>query len=237
MTTDEMQLLRDFRKEVPPPDEETMRRAYAYATSGLRTGWRQSLRFSFVPPLRLRFALPAAAAIGAAAACAVIFTGALGGSSTHSGERVGNLSGSGGQGSAGKSGGPLQFNPLTLNFTRSDQGITSIAVTINAATLGGTAELQVVRGQIDAPQDALPSQVVYQEQIPMKDVSPAPSGPPGNVVLSTWSGTLSPNDWAGGCQSGPYEITVKVSPAHPTTEAQGESVLSGSFSCSSSSGG
>jgi hypothetical protein len=66
MTTDEMQLLRDFRREVPEPNEETMRRAYAYATSEAPSGWQQSLRLSVSARsafalrclLRLRSVLP-----------------------------------------------------------------------------------------------------------------------------------------------------------------------------------
>ncbi len=46
MTTDETQLLRDFRKDVPVPDEETMRRAYAYATS-VADGPRHRRRWAF----------------------------------------------------------------------------------------------------------------------------------------------------------------------------------------------
>jgi len=44
MRNDDLQLLRDFREEVPAPDEETRRRIYAYATrepeTRLRTRWR-----------------------------------------------------------------------------------------------------------------------------------------------------------------------------------------------------
>ena len=36
MTTDEIQLLRDFRSDIPEPDENTVRQAYAYATSQSR---------------------------------------------------------------------------------------------------------------------------------------------------------------------------------------------------------
>jgi hypothetical protein len=81
MTTDAIQLLRYHWNEVPAADEETMQRAYAYATRGARGGWQQSLRRSRVPQLRVRLVLPVAAAICAAAACAVVFSGALGGSS------------------------------------------------------------------------------------------------------------------------------------------------------------
>jgi hypothetical protein len=82
MTTDEMQLLREFRREVPEPDEETVRRAYVYATSSSRTSFQERLLMLSVPPVRLRFALPAAAVI-CAAVVAAVFTGAFGGSNTH----------------------------------------------------------------------------------------------------------------------------------------------------------
>jgi hypothetical protein len=132
---------------------------------------------------------------------------------------------------------PPHFLPIDLNFTRGDQGITSIGVTINASTLGGTALLQVVRGaNADISQDNLAGgQVVFKEQVPMTDLASPKSGPPGTQALSTWSGTLSPSDWDGGCQKAKYVITVKVSPANPTPEARGEWVESGWFVCGSAS--
>jgi hypothetical protein len=84
MTTDEIQLLRDFRSRVPEPDAETMRRAYVYATAE-RGRW-QAPRLS-VPPVRLRLALPVVAAL-CAAIVAVVFTGLLG-SSGHLASRKG----------------------------------------------------------------------------------------------------------------------------------------------------
>ena len=172
---------------------------------------------------RRRLGLVLAAACVAIAAPAVVFSGLLG--SAH--RRASNPAST-----TGHTGGPLQFSPITLNFTRGSAGITSIDVTVNAATLGGTAQLQVVRGEPDAP--ASERQVVFQEQVPLTNLQSPASGPPGTVVLSTWSGALSPDTWAGGCQNATYVVDVKVSPAAPTSEAQGESAESGSFVCSSS---
>jgi hypothetical protein len=238
MATDAIQLLRDHWNEVPEADKETMRRAYTYATSRSRAGFPRSLRFRRVPPLRLRFALPAAAAVCVAAACAVVFTGALSGSGSRYNGKVGNLSGSGGTGSVGQSGEPAHFSPIALNFTRGDQGITSIAVTINAATLGGTAELQVVRGaaaEYVEPGNLAGAQLVFHERVPMTNIASPASGPTGTQALSTWSGTLSPSSWDGGCDNEQYAITVWVHPANPTPEARGEWAESGSFVCSSNS--
>lgn len=137
--------------------------------------------------------------------------------------------------------GPLAFSPLDMAFTRDASGnLMSIQVTVNAATRGGTALLQVVQGQIN-PQDATTNQIVFQERVPMRDVTPSPNGPPGTVVQSSWSGTLSPSDWSGGCQSGgSYGLAVRVSPtSNPTVSSQpgqpasGEYVVSGGIVCSS----
>ncbi|HJU35865.1 MAG TPA: hypothetical protein VJ716_00410 [Gaiellaceae bacterium] len=134
---------------------------------------------------------------------------------------------------------PPHFLPIDLSFTRGDQGITSIGVTINASTLGGTALVRVVRvvGADITETSLAGGKVVFQEHVPMTNLASPKSGPPGTQPLSTWSGTLSPSDWDGGCQSAKYVITVKVSPGNPTPEARGEWVESGMFICSSHPGG
>jgi hypothetical protein len=128
---------------------------------------------------------------------------------------------------------PLQFSPINLNFARAAETTTSIDVTINAPTLGGTALLQVVRDpRADISYGNLAGgRVVFEEQVPMTDIASPDSGPPGTQALSTWSGTLSTSAWDGGCERGKYVITVKVSPANPTPEARGEWVESGWFAC------
>lgn len=93
MTIDAIQLLRDRWSEVPDADEETVREAYAYATSSRARRWRGAIGLPYVTPLRPRFALPAAAAICALAACAVVFTGSLGGSGTERGSQRGSSGG------------------------------------------------------------------------------------------------------------------------------------------------
>ena len=128
---------------------------------------------------------------------------------------------------------PPQFSPINLDFTRAGEGIKSIAVTINAPTLGGTALLQVVRDpRADISYGNLAGgQVVFQEQVPMTNIASPQSGPPGTQALSSWSGTLSTSAWDGGCARGKYVMTVKVSPASPTPEARGEWAESGWFVC------
>jgi len=126
---------------------------------------------------------------------------------------------------------PQQLVPITLKFTRDDAGtITSIDATVRAATRGGTALLQVVRGEPGAPKSQ--RQIVFSEHVPMTNVAPPKKNRPGAAARSTWSGTLSPGDWNGRCENATYVVDIKVSPAIPTTEAHGEAAESGSFNCS-----
>ena len=148
-----------------------------------------------LPRLRLRVALPAVAAI-CAAAVAMVFVGVnSGGRSTK--PPIGTRD--------------RMLAPMVLNFTRSGQTVDSIAVTVQSPIAGATLELQVLRS--DAAQlpeaDTSSSQVVFQEQVPMIDTTaPAADGP-----LSTWSGTLAPTDWQGGCQNAFYTVKTIVVPA------------------------
>jgi hypothetical protein len=208
MTKDEMQLLRDFRSEVPAPEPETVRRAYAYATGEPRRG--ALLALPRVSPLHLRVVLPVAAAIGAAV-CAVVFTGTLGGSSGHP---SGSLVQRGGKPHSGRA--RALFAPMTLNFTYSGQAVTSIAVTVKATIADATVQLQVLRSdaaRLPEANDAS-SKLVFQEQIPLTNIA----SPPPDAARSTWSGTLSPSDWDGGCQPGLYTVKTVVVPAGSSSD-------------------
>lgn len=227
---DEMQLLRDFRKEVPEPDPETMRRAYAYATSGQRSGLRKSLRRASVFPLRLRFAVPAAAAVCVAAVCAVIFSGALGGSATHSPSKpvwsAHNAS-------------PL-FPFLTTNVNRSGQTVSSVETTVQAPWPGATAEIYVLRNPnyetrqfvggklVSGPKGQ--NQIVFQEQTSLTNLTSRPNPPADDKWSSTV--TLDPSEWDGGCQNAPYGILVEI--GHPAHSAESGSAF---FTCNPGSSG
>ena len=89
--TDELQLLRDFRREVPAPDEETVRRAYAYATSAPRSRIPPVLRT--IVPIRPRLAVIAAVVGGAVVVAAVstIGFGGAGGNHTSSQQSTGAM--------------------------------------------------------------------------------------------------------------------------------------------------
>ena len=222
-------LLKDFHREGTPTMNDTQvleERLRGFATGADDADWDDVLRRaseaptrSSTPVLRRRLALALSGCAVAAAVVAVASSGVL---STHRPGRT--------------TAGPLQFSPIDFALTRDANGqLTSIDVTVRAATLGGTAQVQVVRGPIEGQETASPSQVVFQEQVPMTDISSPPNASPGAVPLSSWSGTLSPTTWNGGCQGGPYELTVTVSPAvNPTTGGtSGEYAESGSFTCTS----
>jgi hypothetical protein len=187
MTND---LLTEFRSAVSLPDGATARRIYACATSAPRR----------MPGRRLAAAIAVSLVV---AAIALAFSGLFGSPKQSQPPRGHGI--------------PPAYEPLQLTFTRSGQSIASVTVTVQAPISGATMRLQVLRTD---PSELLPAmnhvpgsaQVVFQEQAAMTDISPPPTGPGGTVALSTWSGTLSPDDWAGGCQGGLYNISAVVVP-------------------------
>ena len=219
MTTDEMQLLRDFRSDIPEPDEESVRRAYAYATSQPRaTRPRPSL--PSVSLLRLRFVIPAVAVIFAAVAALAA---------------IGTLSGRATQTSRPTVHGDQSPGAGLFSYFHSGGALSSIAVTLNPNVANASVQLQVVHSDATNYAEAYPgsAQVVFKEQV-STTASPASS-----FGLSTWSGTLSPNDWSGGCQRGLYEIKwVAVQPgtsfANASAAPGNEVGASEWFSCTGS---
>jgi hypothetical protein len=47
----------------------------------------------------------------------------------------------------------------------------------------------------------------------MTNIAAPAQGPAGVVALSTWSGTLVPNDWDGGCQNMLYTVSAEAVPS------------------------
>jgi hypothetical protein len=132
---------------------------------------------------------------------------------------------------------PMGFMPMALHFTRGAQGVTSIDVTVNAPTRDATMLLQVITG---SPYGHIVSpatrKIVFQEQKPMTNIASPATGPPGVVALSTWSGTISPTDWDGGCQHALYEVYATVVPSGASFDnppSGSQSVGSEWFRCSS----
>ncbi len=178
-------LLKSFRADVPPPDAATAKRAYARATS--RGGPRQIVtRRRLVP----------AVALLAAAGIAGGLSATLGGGGGAAGSRP-TLPGVGGHGG-------MALNPMTVDFSAANGEFTSIDLTLRSVTASPTLEVKVVRSDASQVPEAnnAPSQVVFDEQV-SPTVTPSTMQ---DVTQSTWSGTLTPSDWNGGCQNALYRI-------------------------------
>jgi hypothetical protein len=117
---------------------------------------------------------------------------------------------------------PDGFMPIALRPTQGAHGITSIDVIVNAPSRDADMRLQVLRGNPYGPDSG--RQVIFQERAPMTNIASPANGPPGTVALSTWTGTLSPSDWDGGCQNALYAVEAQVG---------GMTARSEWFSCSS----
>jgi len=65
----------------------------------------------------------------------------------------------------------------------------------------------------------------------MENIAAPDEGPPGPVALSTWSGTLIPSDWDGGCEKALYTIHAVMRPVVLPPHAAGLDVGSSWFSC------
>lgn len=201
--------------------------------------WQDVLRRAGEAPTRApvfarRRMVLAFAACVVVAAPAVVFSGLLGSSHTPAGQRHVPPASRGGR--------PPGFVPMSLNFTREGQAITSIGVTVNSPTRDATMQLQVLRSDASLPlqamQDQTDRQVVFQEQVPMTNIESPATGPLGVVALSTWSGTLSPSDWDGGCQNMLYTVAAVVVPsgssfANPTSVSGSQTTEARWFTCSS----
>ena len=114
---------------------------------------------------------------------------------------------------------PMGYQPITLDFTRSGKQVTSIKVTANAPIRDATLWLRVLR-TTDRRCPACSGaehQVVFEQQVPMTNIASPATGPSGVVALSTWSGTLSPTDWEGGCQNAFYTVAFASGPLRQST--------------------
>lgn len=173
---------------------------------------------------RLGLGLAVAACV-AVAAPAVVFSGLLPSAHTTAPQR---------HGSSKLGGRPMGFDPMTLDFMRGAEGISSINVTVNAPTADATMRLQVLRGSSDDPDSN--RQIVFQEQVPMTNIAAPAQGPSGVVALSSWSGTLAPSDWDGGCQNMLYTVSAEVVPSgssFASPPAGSQTVEARSFTCQS----
>lgn len=180
MTNDEMQLLREFRSGISVPTEETRQRAYAYAISRSRGGL--SLRLRNLATGRARVYVIATACILLVVGLSFAFIP----QSSHT----------------PRTGGSYATEGLTLVPDDGTFGST-VHVTVDAPVGNATLKLQVLRepSEPGTNPSTEASQVVYEEQVPMTEVTKGDNAM-GDNPLSTWSGSLSTSDWSGGCQRG-----------------------------------
>ena len=182
-------LLTAFRSEVPLPDEATAQRIYRRATSG-----RQHVV--------TRRRLVGAVAVLAAAAIAGALSATLGGEGSKPPVAKGPGPGRGGFG---------VYANNRFTFNRDGQKLTSIDVTVSDQNWpDATLYLEVLYRDASEPAnvDEAKTERVFEETVPMT----ATGATGDDAVLSTWSGTLSPSDWNGGCQDGFYVIWTAAYP-------------------------
>lgn len=117
------------------------------------------------------------------------------------------LGGSGAKTSTGPTGGPhpggpgggMALAPVTMNTNYDNGALASIDLTLRSTQPDTTLEVKVVRSDGTVVFDEQESPTVYDSA--MQD-----------ATHSSWTGTLKPSDWSGGCQSGTYRIDYSFGP-------------------------
>ena len=105
--------------------------------------------------------------------------------------------------------------PLTLHIQRSRGRISSIKVTVTTAYHDSVLRLLVLRGSPLGSGGPAPNHpAVFQERVRMTNL-PGHGDLPAGLPLATWTGTLSPTTWKGGCESKRYEVYAEIGPAKP----------------------
>ena len=197
MTDDDLQLLREFRTDVPVADAETRRRVYAYAIGEAGRLSVRRYRVERQHRSKRRIWVFAGAAL-CAAVVAVTATGTFEGGAKQAARQPVTVAG-----------GDLPHAPMVVNPTFSAGTLSSVTVTVNPDIANASVRVQVLHSDATTYADAYTAesagtdQVVFQEQGSATNTSTV-----GAAGASTWSGTLSPSDWSGGCQSGLYRIAV-----------------------------
>ena len=125
--------------------------------------------------------------------------------------------------------------PVTIDFTTGAKGVTAIDLAVNSPTSDASLQVQVLRSNATQPLQAMQEsrtdqQVVYQERVSMTNLAPPADAIPGVTSLATWSGTLSPSDWTGGCQNSLYTVEISITAKDGTPVRSGNSKW---FTCSS----
>ena len=122
---------------------------------------------------------------------------------------------------------PVDTRPrLSVKYNRSGKELKSVHVTVNPTFPNAKIEIQVLHIG-DTSTSTAGETIVFKKQVSAKNI---PAG-----TASTWSGTLAPTDWNGGCKAGIYwiyENAVSTSASlTQTTETDSQSETSARFRC------
>jgi hypothetical protein len=99
---------------------------------------------------------------------------------------------------------------MTESYNRSGGILNSIDLTVNPSMADAKIQLEVLHTDQTTPLLGTnpSSEVVYTEVVSATNTTPGTAAA-ANVGPSSWSGTLDPSLWGGGCQgSGFYEIVT-----------------------------
>lgn len=133
--------------------------------------------------------------------------------------------------SSGAPSGGFAVQGLTL---APDDGVigSNVKVSVSAPIAHGSLEIKVIRvpNQPGTDPAAETSQVVYQDRVPMTEVYPGGVAN-GDSPRSTWSGSLSTSDWAGGCASRYLYAVEALATESASGAGPGSSDRSRWFSC------
>ena len=91
-------------------------------------------------------------------------------------------------------GGGMALAPFTLTPHVANSELTSLDVTLRSTHPDNTLDVKVVR--------QYGSQVVFSEQVTPTVYDSSMQ----DATHASWSGTLNPSDWSGGCQTGLYRV-------------------------------
>ena len=105
--------------------------------------------------------------------------------------------------------------PLTLHTRHSGGRISSIKVTVTTAYHDSVLRVLVLRGSpLGRSGPASNHPAVFAERVRMTNL-PGHGDLPAGLPLATWTGTLAPTAWRGGCQNKRYEVYLEIRPAKP----------------------
>ena len=128
--------------------------------------------------------------------------------------------------------------PFMLRYRRTAGRLSSIKVTVNGPAHDSFLRVFVLHGSEPGRSGPAPSHpAVFAERVRMTNL-PSHRDVPAGLPLATWTGTLTPSAWKGGCGNKRYEVYVEIRPEKPLprnhySPVSGEDLGSPWFRCRS----